>query len=63
MDTVGGVGLSAPQVNQSIRIFMIDSSKGFQQLGVKEKEAFPGDIRVSDGDIRVSEQYLSMRKS
>lgn len=43
MDNAGGVGLSAPQINRGIRIFMIDSKKEFQQLSAKEKKAFPDD--------------------
>jgi peptide deformylase len=36
-----GVGLAAPQINRSIRVFMVDSSQIFENQDDKEKEEYP----------------------
>lgn len=38
-----GVGLAAPQVNLSIRLFVIDSVQIMEHLEEDEKDAYPGD--------------------
>lgn len=36
-----GVGLAAPQVNKPIRLFMVDSTQIFNNLGEDEKDKYP----------------------
>lgn len=36
-----GVGLAAPQVNRSIRLFVVDSTQIFENLEEDEKDAYP----------------------
>ncbi len=38
-----GVGLAAPQVNKSIRLFVIDSVQIIENLEEEEKDLYPGD--------------------
>lgn len=38
-----GVGLAAPQVNKSIRLFIMDSIQVFEGMKEDEKKEFPGD--------------------
>lgn len=38
-----GVGLAAPQVNKSIRLFVIDSIQIIENLEEEEKDLYPGD--------------------
>ncbi len=38
-----GVGLAAPQVNRSVRIFVIDSEQIFKNMEDEEKEEYPKD--------------------
>jgi peptide deformylase len=38
-----GVGLAAPQVNRSIRVFVIDTLQLFQNMNEEEKKEYPGD--------------------
>ena len=38
-----GVGLAAPQINQGIRLFVMDSVQIIENLEVDEKDDFPGD--------------------
>ncbi len=38
-----GVGLAAPQVNKSIRLFVVDTLQMFEGMDEEEKAEFPGD--------------------
>jgi peptide deformylase len=38
-----GVGLAAPQINQAIRLFVIDSVQVIENLEDDEKDSYPGD--------------------
>lgn len=38
-----GVGLAAPQINKSVRIFVMDSLQIFENLEPEEKAEYPGD--------------------
>lgn len=38
-----GVGLAAPQINKSVRIFVMDSGQIFENLEPEELEEYPGD--------------------
>lgn len=38
-----GVGLAAPQINQAIRLFVIDSVQVIENLEEDEKDSYPGD--------------------
>lgn len=38
-----GVGLAAPQINHSIRLFIVDSEQVIKGLEDDEKDSFPGD--------------------
>lgn len=38
-----GVGLAAPQVNRSVRIFLVDSLHVLEQMEEKDREEYPGD--------------------
>lgn len=38
-----GVGLAAPQVNRSIRIFVVDTAQMFANMDEEEKAEYPGD--------------------
>jgi peptide deformylase len=38
-----GVGLAAPQVNKSIRLFIVDTLQMFEGMDEEEKAEFPGD--------------------
>jgi peptide deformylase len=38
-----GVGIAAPQVNKSVRIFIVDSEQIIENLEPEEKEEYPGD--------------------
>lgn len=39
-----GVGLAAPQINRSIRLFVIDSTQIFESMDADEKAEYPDDI-------------------
>ncbi len=41
-----GVGLAAPQVNRSIRLFVVDTEQMFAHMEEEEKSAYPGDQGV-----------------
>jgi peptide deformylase len=41
MYTSSGVGLAAPQVNKSVRLFIIDTEQIFKNLDEEEKTEFP----------------------
>jgi peptide deformylase len=36
-----GVGLAAPQVNKDIRLFVVDSTRIFEEMDAKEKAGYP----------------------
>lgn len=38
-----GVGLAAPQINRSIRLFLVDSKQIIENLDEDEKDLYPGD--------------------
>jgi peptide deformylase len=38
-----GVGLAAPQINKSIRVFIVDSDQIFKSLNEEERKEYPGD--------------------
>lgn len=38
-----GVGLAAPQINKSVRVFVMDSLQIFENLEPEEKDEYPGD--------------------
>ena len=38
-----GVGLAAPQVNKSIRLFVVDTQQMFRNMDDEEKAEYPGD--------------------
>ena len=38
-----GVGLAAPQVNKSIRLFVVDTQQMFRNMDEEEKAEYPGD--------------------
>lgn len=43
-----GVGLAAPQINRSIRLFVVDSEQIIANLEDDEKDDYPGDDGVKD---------------
>jgi peptide deformylase len=43
MHSSNGVGLAAPQINQSIRLFVVDSRQIIENLEEHEKNLYPGD--------------------
>lgn len=43
-----GVGLAAPQVNRSIRLFVVDSQQIVENLEEEEKEWYPGDEGIKE---------------
>jgi len=43
-----GVGLAAPQINRSIRLFVVDSEQIIQNLDEDEKDDYPGDEGIRE---------------
>jgi peptide deformylase len=43
-----GVGLAAPQINKSVRIFVMDSVQIIENLEPEEREEYPGDEGVKE---------------
>ncbi len=41
-----GVGIAAPQVNKSVRIFIVDSLQVIESLDPEEKKQYPGDAGI-----------------
>jgi len=41
-----GVGIAAPQVNKSVRIFIVDSLQVIENLDPEEKKQYPGDAGI-----------------
>lgn len=41
-----GVGLAAPQINRSIRLFVVDTEQMFENMDAAEKREFPGDTGI-----------------
>jgi peptide deformylase len=41
-----GVGLAAPQINRSIRLFVVDTEQMFESMDAGEKKEFPGDTGI-----------------
>lgn len=41
-----GVGLAAPQINRSLRIFLVDSVQIFENMEPEEREAYPNDSGI-----------------
>ena len=49
-----GVGLAAPQVNRSVRLFVIDSTQIFESMDADEKAEYPDDIGMKQVFINAS---------
>ena len=49
-----GVGLAAPQVNRSIRLFMVDSTQIFDNLDEDEKDLYPDGPGIKEVFINAS---------
>jgi peptide deformylase len=43
-----GVGLAAPQINKSVRIFLVDSQQIIENLDEDEKNTYPGDEGIKE---------------
>ncbi|MCU0387270.1 MAG: peptide deformylase [Chitinophagaceae bacterium] len=43
-----GVGLAAPQINRSIRLFMVDSLQIIEHMDAEEREEFAGDEGIKE---------------
>src|SRR5450432_2119008 len=48
MYSSSGVGLAAPQVNKSVRLFVVDTLQMFANMDEEEKKGYPGDAGVKD---------------
>ncbi|HEY0272717.1 MAG TPA: peptide deformylase [Chitinophaga sp.] len=46
-----GVGLAAPQINRSIRLFVVDSLQIIENLEEEEKKQYPGDQGIKQAFI------------
>jgi peptide deformylase len=46
-----GVGLAAPQINKSVRIFVMDSMQIFENMDEEEKLEYPGDEGIKQAFI------------
>lgn len=46
-----GVGLAAPQINRSIRLFVVDTEQMFENMDAAEKREFPGDTGIKKAFI------------
>ncbi|MFD2920066.1 peptide deformylase [Terrimonas rubra] len=46
-----GVGLAAPQINRSIRLFVVDTEQMFENMDAAEKKEFPGDTGIKKAFI------------
>ncbi len=46
MYSSNGVGLAAPQINRSIRLFVVDTAQMFENMDAGEKKEFPGDTGI-----------------
>ncbi|WP_282456986.1 peptide deformylase [Chitinophaga sedimenti] len=46
-----GVGLAAPQINKSIRLFVIDSEQIFDNMDEEEKKEYPAEKGVKKAFI------------
>ncbi len=46
MYSSNGVGLAAPQINRSIRLFVVDTAQMFENMDAAEKKEFPGDTGI-----------------
>lgn len=46
-----GVGLAAPQINRSIRLFIVDTEQMFENMDAAEKKEFPGDTGIKKAFI------------
>jgi peptide deformylase len=57
-----GVGLAAPQINQSIRLFIIDSQQIFEPLSAEEKAEYPDDPGIKQVFINAQVQALNGKK-
>ena len=58
MYSSSGVGLAAPQVNKSIRLFVVDTLQMFANMHEEEKREYPGDSGVKDVFINAHLQEL-----
>lgn len=53
-----GVGLAAPQINQDIRLFVIDSTQVFEGMDAKEKAEYPDDPGIKQ--VFINAQVLEL---
>ncbi len=53
-----GVGLAAPQINRSIRLFVVDSLQIINNLEDEEKEDYPGDEGIREVFINAKIKQL-----
>jgi peptide deformylase len=58
MYSSSGVGLAAPQVNKSIRLFIVDTLQMFANMHEEEKKEYPHDSGVKDVFINAHIQEL-----
>ncbi len=49
-----GVGIAAPQINKSVRIFIVDSVQIIENMEADEKDAYPGDTGIKQVFINPS---------
>lgn len=54
-----GVGLAAPQINRSIRLFIVDSQQIINNLEDEEKDDYPGDEGVREVFINARIEELN----
>ena len=59
MHNSNGVGLAAPQVNKSIRLFVVDSVQIIENLEEDEKDSYPGDAGIKQTFINAHIQQLT----
>jgi len=54
-----GVGLAAPQVNRSIRLFVVDTLQMFRNMDEEEKAEYPGDSGIKETFINAKLKELN----
>ena len=58
MHASNGVGLAAPQINRSIRLFVVDSRQIFENMDDREKADYPGDKGIKQVFINAHVEEL-----
>lgn len=53
-----GVGLAAPQINKSIRVFLVDSVQILENLEEEDKDEYPGDEGIKQ--VFINPKLLSL---